>query len=156
MPAWLKAGLIGAAILVVLNLISIIPIPFLGCCTLLLSLATYVGAGVLASSYMPPPRQAGSAAGQGALAALVASAIGGIVGLIVSAIQQSSYSPQYIMQQLPPEALQALRDSGISPEMFFAPAAMLGIAAVCCAVGVVIAAAFGAIGAAVYASSRPN
>jgi hypothetical protein len=155
MSGWLKAGLIFAAVNVVLNLINIIQIPFLGCCTLLLSLAAYVGAGVLASSYMPPPRQPSQAAGQGALAAVVAAAIGGIVGIIVGAVQTTAVRPQLI-QQLPPEALEALRDSGISPDMLFSPVAAFGIGFVCCSIGVLVAAALGAIGAAVYASSRPN
>lgn len=70
MSAWLKAGLVGIAILIVLNLIGLIP--FLGCITAPLSLTAYIVVGVLAASYMPPKRETGTAAGQGALAAVVA------------------------------------------------------------------------------------
>jgi len=70
MAAWLKGGLVGIVILIVLNLVGLIP--FLGCITAPLSLAAYVVVGLLAASYMPPKRETGTAAGQGALAAIVA------------------------------------------------------------------------------------
>jgi len=66
MAAWLKGGLVGIVILIVLNLVGLIP--FLGCITAPLSLAAYVVVGLLAASYMPPKRETGTAAGQGALA----------------------------------------------------------------------------------------
>ena len=87
MPGWLKAGLIGAAVLVLLNLIGLIPL--LGCITLPLTVLTYGVIGGLAASYLPPVRAAGQGAGQGALAALVAALVGGIVGLIIAVIQAS-------------------------------------------------------------------
>ena len=67
MSAWLKAGLIGGAILFVLDLIGQIPI--ICCCIPLLMLIVYIVVGVMAASYILPPRDTGKAAGQGALAA---------------------------------------------------------------------------------------
>ena len=85
MSAWLKAGLIGGAILFFVDIIS--QIPFLCCCTPLLMLAIYIGVGVLAASYIPAPRDTGKAAVQGALAAVIASFIGGLINLIISVIR---------------------------------------------------------------------
>ena len=66
----LKAGLIGAAIVLVLNLIGIIPV--IGCIGLPLELVAYGVIGALAALWMTPRREAGRAAGQGALAGLIA------------------------------------------------------------------------------------
>ena len=73
----LKAGLIGAAIVLVLNLIGIIPV--IGCIGLPLELVAYGVIGALAALWMTPRREAGRAAGQGALAGLIAAAVSGVV-----------------------------------------------------------------------------
>ena len=73
----LKAGLIGAVIVLVLNLIGIIPV--IGCIGLPLELVAYVVIGALAALWMTPRREAGRAAGQGALAGLIAGAVSGVV-----------------------------------------------------------------------------
>jgi hypothetical protein len=87
MLPWLKAGLIGGAILVVLNLLGVIPC--VGVISCIGGLVVYGGIGALAAYWMPPERMSGPAAGQGALAALVAALIGGIVNAIVLTIQMS-------------------------------------------------------------------
>jgi hypothetical protein len=159
MTSWLKAGLIGIAIVVVLGLIGLIPV--LGCITGPLTYVTYAVVGVLAASFMVPPREAGSAAGQGALAALVASFGGGIFNLIVSVIRMAMGGAAQGMQflsQLPPELRHQLRDLGGEDLLFGAGsiggAVLCGSA--CCLVGIVIAAALGAIGGAIYAAVRPS
>ena len=58
---WLRAGLIGAGILVVINLIGLIPI--VGICTPLLELAAFAGAGALAASFIPPASRGGTGRG---------------------------------------------------------------------------------------------
>ncbi|NLG71986.1 MAG: hypothetical protein GX495_08105 [Chloroflexi bacterium] len=157
MPAWLKAGLIGAGILIVLDFIALIPI--LGCLTLPLTLVAYVAAGVLAAYYMLPPRTGSAGAGQGALAAGLAAVIGGLVSVIITLIQSTLMDASTVYSQIPPEVLDQLADSGISPDMFVGPGAVatIGIFSfLCCSVGVVIAAALGALAGAVYASTRPH
>lgn len=168
MNGWLKAGLIGAGILVVLSLLGLIPIVAL--CVLPLRWITYIVVGVLAASYMLPPRDAGSAAKDGALAGAVSAAGGGFVGLIIATIQAATGGGMQmaeILRQLPPEAMQALRDAGIPPEMLLGGAgqaaggaAAIGGAAVCgsvcCVGGIIFAAALGAIGGAIYASVKAS
>jgi hypothetical protein len=164
MKGWLKAGLIGLGILVVLSLLSLIPI--MGLCVIPLRWITYIGVGVLAGSYMLPPRESGDAAKDGAMAGAVAAAGGGFVGLIISLIQGATGGAMQfteIMQQLPPEAMQGLRDLGVTPEMLTGVgggAAALGGAAVCgsvcCVGGILFAAISGAIGGAVYASMKSS
>ena len=57
MPAWLKAGLVGALILVVLNLLGIIPC--VGAIACFLGLVAYPCIGALAAYWTPPVRMAG-------------------------------------------------------------------------------------------------
>jgi len=154
MQGWLRAGLIGVLILVVLDLLGLIP--FAVCFTWPLGLLTYVLVGVLAASYMPPVRDAGAAAGQGALAALVASLGGGIVWLIISVIQASAGGLAQAYNQMPPQLLQQLRDSGISPNFFFGVGGVSIFGTICCSVGVLVAVALGALGGAIYAASKPR
>jgi hypothetical protein len=165
MSAWLKAGLIGGAILFFLDIIGQIPI--ICCCTPLLMLLVYIAVGVMAASYMPPPRDTGSAAGQGALAAVVASVIGGVFNLIFSLIRTVVWSSTtqvgQIWTDLPPEVRYLLRDMGIEPEFYnqinnfsgsLAGTTICG--SICCLGGVIIAAILGAIGAAIYAASKSD
>lgn len=154
MTGWLKAGLIGAGVLVVLNLLGLIR--FVSCLVIPLTLLAYVGIGVLAASYMPPPRAAGSAAGQGALAAIVASVIGGIVQWILTAVQASTVNVADVISQLPPETLQQLEQAGIDPATLFGGgvAALAGF--ICCSVGVLVAVALGAVGGAIYGAAKQS
>jgi hypothetical protein len=160
MSAWLKAGLIGAAIVIGLNLIGLVPV--LACITAPLSLVAYIVVGVLAASYMPPRREAGSAAGQGALAALIAGIGGGVVSLIAGLVRAGTggmFQYTQYLQSLPPDVAQQFRDLGVSPDVL-AGAGGLGVAAVCgsvcCLGGIVFAALLGAMGAAIYASVKPE
>jgi len=164
MSAWLKAGLIGGAILFFIDLIG--QIPFICCCAPLLMLIVYVVVGVMAASFMPPPRDSGQAAGQGALAAVMASFIGGLINLIISVIRTAIWSTSQMGQvwtDIPPEVRFMLRDMGLEPEVITDLSnfgAGIGGATVCysicCLGGVIIAAILGAIGAAIYASTKSD
>ena len=154
MSGWLKAGLIGGGVLIVLQLIGLVP--FLGCVTLPLTILVYIAAGAWAASSLPPVRQAGKGAGQGALAALVAQVIGGIVGLIIAIVQAASGATARALAQIPPEALQQLQDAGIPSDMLFGTVGASIIGSLCCLTGIVVAAILGAIGGAIYAAIKPS
>lgn len=153
---WLKAGLIGGAALVVINLVGLVPV--LSCLSLPLALVVYVVVGVLAASWLPPRREAGPAAGQGALAGLVAGAIGGIAQTLLAPVALAlSGGSQALISQLPPESLQVFRDAGLDPQMFFNAGTVAGVTALCCLpVGIVVAAALAALGGLVYAAAKPE
>lgn len=158
MSAWLKAGLIGGAVLFFLDILG--QIPFVCCCTAILMLVVYVVVGVMAASYMPPPRDTGKAAGQGALAAVVASFIGGLINLIISVIRTLIWSSttQYgqIWAQLPPEVRYQFRELGIGPDLLGGIGGASICGSVCCLGGIFVAAVLGAIGAAIYAASKSD
>lgn len=157
MSPWLKAGLIGAAVIVVLNLLGIIPC--VGIVTCILSWIAYVGIGVLAASYIQPPREAGAGAGQGALAAALAGLVGGVVNMIILAVQATVMGSARILSQVPPDTMRQLEDAGLDPQMFeqFAgPGGALIGGSVCCLGGLLLAAILGAIGGAIYAAMKQD
>lgn len=149
-----KAGLIGAGAAIVLSLLSLIPC--VGCISTILGLVLYIGVGVLAAYWMEPPRKAGPAAKQGAIAGLITALVGGFTNIIVSTIRFSVAGGQAAvmrqLRQLPPEALRQLEELGIQPGAFASLGSVIGLQAVCCTLGLLLAAALGAAGGAIMAS----
>ena len=154
MTSWLKAGLIGAAVVTVLNLLGLIPC--VGFITCILGLLVYAGVGVLTAYWMPPLREAGAAAGQGAMAAVLAAFIGGIINAIVSTIQLAVADSAAILSALPAESLQQLQEAGVDPSVFTGPGFGAAVGSACCLVGLILAAILGAVGGAVYAGIKPD
>jgi hypothetical protein len=152
MSAWIKAGLVGGTVVALLNILSIIPCVGLIAC--LLGFLIYIGAGALAGYWMPPPRQPGTAAGQGALAGALAAIIGGIVNTIIATIQLTVTDTAAILSQMPQESLQQLEEMGMDPAIFTGPVAGLTAGSLCCLAGLIIAAILGAIGGAIFVAIR--
>jgi hypothetical protein len=152
--ATLKAGLIGAAVAAVLALLGLIPC--LGCIASLLALVLYAGVGVLTARWLEPPRDAGKAAGRGAVAGLIAALGWGITNLIINVIRFSVGNTQAALmrqfRQLPPQLRDTWRDLGVDPSMLASPLVNVGGSALCCGIAVVLAAALGAAGAAIAVS----
>ncbi len=150
-----KAGLVGAAVAVFLSLLRLVPC--IGCIASILGLVVYVGAGVLAAYWLTPPRTTGDGAGAGAIAGLITALAGGIVSIVVGAIQFSLMGGQAaLMNQIPRESLQQLEQAGIDPRIFVSLGGIVGIEATCCVAGLVIAAVLGAIGGMIMASAKSN
>jgi hypothetical protein len=159
--AGLKGGLIGMAVAIVLTLLGLIPVPFLGCVCACLVWVMWVVAGVLAANFLTPPRSAGQGAGAGAIAGLVVAAGEGLVSIIIAGIR-GAIGGASSLSSLTPEMMSQLADSGIPPELFTAlsggggVAAALGVQALCCVAGLVLAAAFGAIGGMILSAAKKN
>ncbi len=154
MSSWVKAGLVGGAVLVVLNLLGIIPC--VGIITCILGLFAYIGIGVLAAYWMPPVRMAGQAAGEGAGAATLAALIGGVVNIVIATVQMAVTDTAAILSQFPPEALQQFEEAGVDPTLFMGPGAGALAGSVCCIAGLILAAILGAVGGAVFAGIKPD
>jgi len=158
MSGWLKAGLIGAVILIVLNVVELVPCAV--CCTLPLEWVALGCIGALAAYWMVPPRAMGAGAGQGALAGLIAAAIGGIVGIGVSVVGATLFAPLQVAmyRELPPEILQGMVEAGVDPSMLTGAGAgaveTIAGGAMCCGVGLVIGAALGALGGLIFSAIR--
>jgi len=154
--AVLKAGGAGAAVLVFLTLLSLIPC--LGCFTWILVLLAYVGIGVLTAYWMTPPRDGGSGAKNGAIAAAIAATVAGLVNMVIQGAYFAMTGASQMTQalaDLPPEQLEALREAGID-------SAALGVGAVvlvtggCCLLGILLAAGLGAAGGYYWGNSHPS
>lgn len=156
MQAWLKAGLIGAGVMIVLSLLGLIPLPGIGCIIFLLVILAYVGIGALAAYYLPPIRDSGRAAGQGALAALIASVVYGLFSLITSLIRASMFDASEVLAQLPPEMLQQMQQQGVDPGIFFGIGGAAIFGTLCCTLGLLLGAGLGALGGLIYASAQPQ
>jgi hypothetical protein len=156
MKPGIKAGLIGGAVLIVLNLLGLVPV--LGCVSMPLQLLAYVGIGVLAGFWLTPRREAGRAAGQGAIAGLIAAAIGGVVSIALAPVTLAlSGGPQAILSQLPAESLEALRSAGIDPNTIINSGTTAGLTAICCVpVGLLLGAGLGALGGVILAGIKPE
>jgi hypothetical protein len=156
MKPGIKAGLIGGAVIIVLNLIGLVPV--LGCLSMPLQLLGYLGIGMLAGFWLAPPREGGRAAGQGAIAGLLAAAIGGVVSIALAPVTLAlSGGPQAILSQLPPESLEALRSAGIDPSSIINAGTTAGLTAICCVpVGLLLGAGLGALGGLIFAGIKPG
>jgi hypothetical protein len=139
MSTWLKAGLIGGGVAAVLNLLGQIPI--VECITWILVLATYCGVGALAAYWMPPVREKGPAAKQGALAGLIATVIGTGAGAIFGVIKTAIFGGTAM-----PEGFEMM--AGVGGAVVFGLLVFVASLA--------IAPALGALGGLVYASVRPE
>ncbi len=154
MSPWLKAGLIGGAALVVLDLLGLISCVAVFTC--FFGLVVYVGIGALAAYWMPPVRMAGSAAGQGAMAATLAALIGGVVNMVITTVQLAVTDTAVLLSQLPAESLEQLEQMGVDPGLFVGPLAGVMYGSICCVVGLILAAILGAVGGAVFAALKAD
>lgn len=151
MSNWLKAGLVGAAVVVVLQIVGIIPC--VGCVTWLLSCVAYGCIGALAAYWMPAPRQPGPAAGHGALAGAIAGAFGGGVGVLLALGLATVFVPLELLGY-------SLEGTGAGPsalwETFAAMMGSLTCGTGCYLLGVGIAAGLGALGGVIFAAIQPD
>jgi len=152
----LKAGLVGAVVVVVLNVIGLIPA--LSCISLPLELIAYVAIGALAGFWMTPRRETRRAAGQGALAGLLAGAVSGVIRAILTPLSlNQTGGTQALLSQVPPESLQALQQAGIDPNTLFAGGTIATLTLLCCLpLGLLLGAGLGALGGLIFASAKPE
>jgi hypothetical protein len=153
---WLRAGLIAAVVLIVVNLLGLVP--GFGGLALPLQPVALAGAGALAASFMLPRRETRRAAGQGALAGLIAGLAGGIALVIMVGLGFSAAGgAQSIISQMPPEILQQYQQMGVDPTVLFTSGLMTAFAGVCCLpTNLIMGALLGALGGTIYAAAKPE
>ena len=156
MRPWLKAGLIGAGIMVVLSLLSMVP--FLSCLAFPLQFLAYLGVGGLAAAYLPPRRETGRAAGQGSLAGFLAGLASGLVSLILTPLTLATQGgAAAIINQMPPEMLQQFEQAGVDPGRLLNTGTITGMTGLCCLpTGLIMGAVLGALGGLIYAAVKPE
>ena len=168
MTSWVKAGLIGGVVLSLLYLLNVLSnyiapggTVALACCCAMMVVYLLVcgGTGALAAHWLPAPRDAGTAAGRGAMAGGLAGLIGGAVNAVAMLIQSATLDYASVISEMPPETLDALKQLGITTDMLESSGGTIGgllSGACCCGVGVIVALILGAIGGAIWAAVRPN
>jgi hypothetical protein len=158
MSGWLKAGLIGAGILVAINVVG--AVPYIGCCALPLEWVALGCIGALAAYWLSPVSSLASAAGYGALAALIAAVIGGAVGAVIDTVSGALLAPAQLawLESVPPDVWRQWRAWGIDPRMFADPgfgALTRGVvSATCCGFSAALGAGLGALGAVIFAAIK--
>jgi hypothetical protein len=164
MQAGLKAGGIGAAVMIVLALLGMIPIPFLGCLCCLVVFAAWIGAGVLAANFSPAPRTAGGAASTGALAGVVSGLGYGLVTTIAAIVRAAmGTGAAAVSSMLTPDMLQQLQQAGVDPQTFSQITSFMAstggaaiVGSLCCLGALVLGAVLGALGGAIGAAMFKN
>ena len=156
MRPWLKAGLIGAGIMLMLSLLSMVP--FLSCLAFPLQFLAYLGVGGLAAAYLPPRRETGRAAGQGALSGLIASLASGLVSLILTPVTLAMQGgAAAIINQMPPEMLRQFEQAGVDPGQLLNTGTITGLTGLCCLpTGLILGMVLGALGGLIYAAVKPE
>jgi hypothetical protein len=153
--AGLKAGLVGAAVMVVVTLINQflllewitgnIALTFASCGV---SLAFYAGAGVLAGLFLAPPRAPGNGAKAGAIAGLISAIISVVLGVAIMAIRSASGAP---IPGTTPEQMEMMAEQGINAGQLVLLSGAVG--AVC---GAALGAGAAAGGGAIIAAIKPD
>jgi hypothetical protein len=155
--AGLKAGLIGAAVMLVLTLLN--QIPGVGCFCCPVSLLVYAGIGALAGYFLTPPRVASQGAGAGAIAGVISGAVSGLIWIIAMAIQVALAGSGEIVSAIDPQQLEQLTEIGIDPEILAIFSGIGGVAlggGLCCLTGLALGAGLGAAGGAIFASVQSD
>jgi hypothetical protein len=149
--AGLKAGLIGAVVMVVVTLVNQFVLSLSGALAFVscgVSLVLYLGIGVLAGWFLAPERTTRTGATAGAIAGLVSAAIGGVVGSVIMVTRVVSTGQ---IPNMDPQQMQQLAESGMDPTL------LISIGAVC---GLVLGLAFGAgmaaLGGTILAAVKPD
>jgi hypothetical protein len=155
MQPWIKAGLIGAAFAVVLDLLGLVS-PLISCCAIVLIFLVYIGVGVL-TAYWMPGATTGTAAGQGALAGLVTGIVSGLVSLVLALVRTATVTSTDVLSQFTPQQLEQLRQAGIDPSTLaglISGGAGPVAASLCCGADIVLGVVLALLGAVVYAAIR--
>jgi hypothetical protein len=153
MSPWLKAGIVGAVVMVVLTLMTLVPVAGMLCCALWF--VAYAVSGALAAHWMPRPRIATQAAAQGAGAAALAAFAGGLVWTLISAVTMRGVDAAAVVSQMPDFYQQFIQQQGITPEMlqgYLSPGFAALAGGLCCGGQLIVAALVGAVAGAIVAS----
>jgi hypothetical protein len=105
---WLKAGLVGGAILGMLTVLSTFSLflsesvrDLVTCCVCCLQMSIYPAVGILAAFWIISPRSTGQGARTGALAGLVAGGVDGVVTLLAGLASVMLGASQRYLADLP-------------------------------------------------------
>lgn len=153
--AGLKAGLIGAAVMVVITLINqfLLLSQFAGNIVLSLlscgvSVVLYACIGVLAGLFLTPTRTPGNGAKAGAIAGLISAVVSVALGVVILALRSAGGGP---LPGVTPEQMEMLTEQGMNVGLLVLLSGTVG--AVC---GAAMGAGAAAGGGAILAAVKPD
>lgn len=153
--AGLKAGLIGAAVMVVITLINQFLLLNLFAGNIVLSLVScgislvlYAGIGALAGLFLAPTRTPGNGAKAGAIAGLISAVVSVALGVVIMAVRSAGGGP---LPGVTPEQMEMLVEQGMNVGLLVLLSGTVG--AVC---GAAMGAGAAAGGGAILAAVKPD
>jgi hypothetical protein len=151
-PVGLKVGAIGGAVSGAVALLNMLPGPYfcLACIILILYLLTFLGSGVLAAYWLPPPKNVAVGARAGAIAGAVAGFSGGVVNTIIVVVR-SALGEKLLAETQVGQLVDMGFHSGLL-DFLLGPIGSGVVGTACCVGGLVIAAALGAMGGVILAA----
>jgi hypothetical protein len=155
MKTWLKAGLVGGIVGIVLTLPAFLAFylpltlgSIISTCASIVFLLLYPSVGALAAFWLPIPRETKQGAIDGALAGLVAFGIDTIATIVLTLIVMWTGGLEQYMSQFAPY----LSPDTLAITNTFSIALIVG----CSCINVLVGALFSALGGFVFASVKPN
>jgi hypothetical protein len=153
--AGLKAGLIGAAVMVIITLINQFLLLDLFTGNIALSIAScgvsivlYAGIGALAGLFLAPTRTPGNGAKAGAIAGLISAVISVALGVVIMAVRSAGGGPP---PGITPEQMEMMAEQGMNVGQLVLLSGTVG--AVC---GAALGAGAAAGGGAILAGVKPD
>jgi hypothetical protein len=122
----------------------------LTCIIFMLYFLTFLGSGVLAAYWLPPLRNVAMGARAGAIAGTIAGFSGGVVNVIITVVR-SILGEKFLTETQTSQLVDMGFDSDLL-DFLFSPVGSGVTGTVCCAGGLVVAAALGAIGGFILAA----
>lgn len=152
--AILQAGLLGAAMAVLLDFIALLP--YVGfCISMPLFPVAFFLTGLALVRVLDSPPSVGRAAAGGAAAGLIAGSIGGLAAMFLAPIRVAlAGGSEQLAQLLPPEIAARLIAEGLDPVAVVDFLGKAGLGMFFCGLQIVTAALLAASAAALYAAYR--
>lgn len=151
----IRAGIIGAAVSVVLSLLALIP--FFGCLLLPVSLIVYFGVGALAALFVVRRRPRASRqliAQSGFLAGLITGLADALLGLAMTPLALwLTGGSEAILLQLPSSLADLIGSLGLTPAEVFSSSGIFVLAALLAIFTVVLATLLGVLGSILYSAA---
>ena len=153
--AGLKAGLIGAVVMILITLINQFLLldqltgniaSSIASCGV--SIVLYAGVGVLAGLFLAPTRTPGNGAKAGAIAGLISAVVSVVLGVVIMAVRSAGGGP---LPGITPEQMEMMAEQGMNVGQLVLLSGAIG--AVC---GAAIGAGAAAGGGAILAAVKPD
>lgn len=150
----LQAGIFGAALAVVLGIITVLP--YVGLCIAMpLYPVAFFLTGLVAVRIADQPVSVGEAAAGGAVAGAIAGAVGGLAAMFIAPVRLAvAGGAEAALRLLSPEQVESLVARGLNPVAVMDFIGGVGAGVACCSLQLASGVLLAGAGAALYAAYR--